>query len=138
MRKVYEMENKDIAEGFLEENNVFAVVGVSRNPDKYGYKVWKDLKKSGYEVYPINPKASKIEGEKCYSSLEDLPQKPDVVDIVVPPEITERIVKQCDKMNIKKVWMQPGSESAKAMEFCEDNGIKVLSNVCVMRNLYGQ
>ncbi|MFB6089207.1 MAG: CoA-binding protein, partial [Candidatus Aenigmatarchaeota archaeon] len=109
-----------------------------RNPDKYGYKVWKDLKKSGYEVYPVNPKASEIEGEKCYSSLEDLPQKPDVVNIVVPPEITERIVKQCDEMNIKKVWMQPGSESAKAMKFCKENGINVLSNICVMRNLYGQ
>lgn len=132
------MENKNLIEGFLEKSNVFAVVGVSRNPDKYGYKVWKDLKESGYEVYPVNPNASEIEGEECYGSLRDLPEKPDVVDIVVPPKITEKVVKQCDEIGINKVWMQPGSESERAREFCERNSIEVLLNMCVMRNLYGQ
>lgn len=132
------MENKNLIEEFLEENNVFAVVGVSRNPEKYGHKVWKDLKKSGYKVYPVNPNTSEIESDRFYDSLRNLPEKPDVVDIVVPPEVTERIVKQCKELGIDRVWMQPGSESEEAKKFCEENNIKVLSNMCVMRNSYGK
>ncbi|MFB6076067.1 MAG: CoA-binding protein [Candidatus Aenigmatarchaeota archaeon] len=129
------MKNNGIIDDFLKKENTFAVVGVSRDSDKYGYKVWKDLKNSGYTVYPINPKTSVMEGEKCYSSLEDLPQKPDVVDIAVPPQITEKIVEQCKKIGVEKVWMQPGSESEEAIDFCERNNIDVLHGMCVMRGL---
>jgi len=48
---------------FLNKKNVFAVVGASRDPRKYGYQVYKDLK-CGYEVYPINPNAKEILGDK--------------------------------------------------------------------------
>ncbi|MEM2927645.1 MAG: CoA-binding protein [Nitrososphaerota archaeon] len=117
---------------FLNKNNVIAIVGVSRDPEKYGYKVYKDLKEAGYKVYPVNPNASEILGDKCYPNLESLPIKPDVVNIVVPPNITEKIVKECKKLNIKKVWMQPGTESEEAIKFCNENGIDVVYGVCIM------
>ncbi|MEM2986551.1 MAG: CoA-binding protein [Nitrososphaerota archaeon] len=117
---------------FLNKNNVIAIVGVSRDPEKYGYKVYKDLKEAGYKVYPVNPNASEILGDKCYPNLESLPIKPDVVNIVVPPNITEKIVKECKKLNIKKVWMQPGAESEEAIKFCNENGIDVVYGVCIM------
>jgi len=124
------MKNK--IKEFLDKRNVFAVVGVSRNPEKYGSEVFKDLKDSGYKVYPLNPHISKIQGDKCYPKLEDLPIKPDVVNIIVSPKITYEIVKDCKKLKINKVWMQPGSESKTAIKFCEDNDIKVLHGTCVM------
>ena len=117
---------------FLNRKNVFAVVGASRNPRKYGHQVYKDLKDSGYKVYPVNPNAKEILGDKCYPSLEDLPEKPDVVDIVVPPKVTERIVKTCKKLGITRVWMQPGSESEEAIKFCNRNDVDVLYGVCIM------
>ncbi|MEM2083042.1 MAG: CoA-binding protein [Nitrososphaerota archaeon] len=117
---------------FLNKNNVIAIVGVSRDPEKYGYKVYKDLKEAGYKVYPVNPNASEILGDKCYPNLESLPIKPDVVNIVVPPNITEKIVKECKKLNIKKVWMQPGAESEEVIKFCNENGIDVVYGVCIM------
>lgn len=123
---------KDLINKFLDRGNVFVVVGVSRNPEKYGSKVYFDLKNSGYEVYPINPNAKEISGNKCYATLSDLPKKPDVVDIVVPPAATERIVKEAAELGIVKVWMQPGSESNKAIDFCKKNDILVLYNVCVI------
>lgn len=117
---------------FLDEGNIFAVVGVSRNPEKYGHQVYKDLKEAGYKVYPINPNADEILGDRCYPNLEELPEVPDVVNIVVPPRITERIVRLCKKLGITKVWMQPGSESEDALRFCRENGIEVVHGVCVM------
>ncbi len=117
---------------FLRKENVFAVVGVSRNPEKYGYKVYNDLKVAGYTVYPVNPHLDVILGDRCYPSLSVLPGKPDVVDIVVPPAVTDEIVRECAALGIEQVWMQPGSESGQAITFCERNGINVVHGVCVM------
>jgi predicted CoA-binding protein len=119
--------DEQLIASFLDRKNVFAVVGVSRDPTKYGHRVYRDLRSAGYKVYAINPNASEILGDRCYPSLEALPVKPDVVDVVVPPRVTEAVVKTCKKLGIKKVWMQPGSESEKAIEFCEKNDIEVVS-----------
>jgi hypothetical protein len=124
--------NDESIKAFLTKKNVFAVVGASRGPRKYGYQVYKDLKNAGYEVYPVNPKAQEILGDKCYPSLENLSIKPDVVDVVVPPKVTEQVVETCKKLGITKVWMQPGSESGDAIKFCEENGIQIVHGMCVM------
>lgn len=122
----------DLIKRFLDKENVFAVVGASGNTGKYGYRIYQSLKEAGYKVYPVNPNNQEIGGDKCYPSLRDLPVKPDVVNLVVPPKTTENIVKECIKMGVKNVWMQPGSESQKAIDFCSKSGIKVLNGVCVM------
>ena len=119
-------------EEFLEKRNVFAVVGASRNPMKYGHQVYMDLRNSGYTVYPVNPNADEILGDKCYANLESLPEIPQVVDLVVPPEATNEVVKVCEKLGIRRVWMQPGSESKMALDFCKENDIEVVYGVCVM------
>lgn len=119
-------------EDYLRKQNIFAVVGVSTNPEKYGHQVYKDLKEAGYVVYAINPHIDEVLGDRCYHSLSELPEKPDVVDTVVPPEVTEEIVKECKELGIKRVWMQPGSESENAIRFCEENDINVVHDVCVM------
>ena len=124
--------NTNLIKDFLRKQNVFAVVGVSQNPAKYGHQVYKDLKEAGYVVYAVNPNIDEVLGDRCYHSLIELPGKPDVVDAVVPPTVTEKIVKECKELGIERVWMQPGSESEHAIRFCEENGIKVVHDVCVM------
>jgi predicted CoA-binding protein len=112
----------------------FAIVGATDNPKKYGNKIFKNLKSRGYEVYPVNPRLEEIEGVKCYKSLSEIPVKVDVVDIVVPPHITEKIVEECKKLGLSRVWIQPGAESEKAIKFCKENNIKVVYNLCIMQN----
>jgi predicted CoA-binding protein len=107
-------------------------VGASRDNRKYGHQVYKDLKNAGYTVYPVNPKADKILGEKCYPSLESLPETPQIVDLVIPQEVTNQIMKVCKKLGIKKVWMQIVSESEIALKFCKENNIQVVHGVCIM------
>ena len=125
------MNGKFVKE-FLNKENIFAVIGVSRNQKKYGHKIYKDLKEADYKVYAINPNINEILGDKCYHSLKELPEKPDVVDIVVPPKITEKILIECKELNIDKVWLQPGSENENAIGFCKKNNIKILYGICVM------
>ena len=124
--------NEQLIKMFLNKKNIFVVVGASRDPKKYGHQVYKDLKNAGYEVYPVNPNANEILGDKCYPNLENLLKKPDIVDVVVPPRVTEKLVETCKKLGITKVWMQPGSESEVALNFCKENGIHVLYGICVM------
>ena len=116
----------------LDAKNVFAVVGASRNPEKYGHKVFRDLLEAGYEVYPVNPKADEVLGHKCYPDLKSLPKKPDVVVFVVPPKVTESLAGQCVELGVKFVWMQPGAESEEAIRVLEEAGVKVFHNVCIM------
>ena len=124
--------DENLIKAFLYRENIFAVVGASRDPKKHGHQVYGDLRNAGYRVYCVNPNADEVLGNKCYPSLKVLPVKPDVVDVVVPPKITEQLVKTCKKLGITKVWMQPGSESETAIKFCEENRIDVVHGVCVM------
>lgn len=112
----------------------FAVIGATDNAEKYGNRIFKNLTKRGYEVYPVNPNLKEIEGAKCYPTLSDVPVKVDVVDFVVPPKVTESILKECIELGLKNIWLQPGSESETAIAFCQDNNLKVAYDTCVMLN----
>lgn len=124
---------EDRIEEFINKR-VWAIVGASHNPTKFGNKIVRDLHNAGYIVYPINPKEGEIEGLKVYPGLAELPEKPDVVDIVVPPAVTEKVVRQVQELGLPRVWMQPGSESEDAVRFCEENGIAVVHDACAMIN----
>ena len=112
----------------------FAVVGATDNPEKNGNRIFRNLKGRGYEVYPVNPRLDELEGSKCYASLSDIPVKVDVADFVVPPEVTEKILPECKKLGIDRIWLQPGSESDAAIDYCQKNNLKVVHGVCVMMN----
>jgi predicted CoA-binding protein len=116
----------------INKNYIYAVIGASNDKQKYGYKVLKDFKESKYEVVPINPKEKEILGLKTYKSILDINYKIDVAIFVVPPKITERVLKEIKKLKINKVWMQPGSESDKAIKYCKDNDINCIHNACVI------
>ena len=116
----------------LDNNLIYAVVGVSSNPEKYGYKVFKDLIDKNYQAFPINPKGGFILNHKVFKSLEELDKKPDMVIFVTPPEITEKILVSVKNLKIKNVWMQPGAESERAIEYCNKNNINLIHNACVI------
>ncbi len=107
----------------------WAVVGVTANREKFGYRVYKALL-AKLKVYPVNAKYAEIDGVKCYASLSQLPELPDVVDIITPPKVTLEIVKECSALGIKKVWMQPGAESEEALEYCRQHGIEAVALQC--------
>ncbi len=128
-----EVKVQELIKEFMAQKR-FAVVGATDNPQKYGNQIVKNLKNRGYEVYPVNPKLTELEGLKCYASLAEIPVKVDVVDFVVPPKITEDTLKQCQKLGLDRIWLQPGSESQTAISFCHENHLKVVHSVCVMMN----
>ena len=110
----------------------FVVAGSFRNESKYAYKILKMLKNKGYEVYPVHPTIKEVEGQLCYSSVKDIPCVIDVVNLVTPPTVTERILIECKERGIKKIWLQPGAENENTIKFCRENDMDVIYQVCVM------
>ena len=122
---------QDLVKDFLKQKS-FAVAGSFKNEFKYAYRILKTLKEKGYEVYPVNPRLREVNGLTCYPSVKEIPESVDVVDIVTPPQITEKIVGECKEKGISRVWIQPGAENQTAIKFCKDNNIEVVYNLCIM------
>ena len=122
---------KDLIIDFLKQKR-FAVIGSFRNKEKFAYRILVDLIKKGYEVFPVNPRLGEVEGRVCYKTISDIPYSVDVANIVTPPLVTESILKECLQKGIKRVWLQPGAESQTAINFCHNNGMKVIYGICVM------
>jgi predicted CoA-binding protein len=110
----------------------WAVIGVSDDRSKYGNKIYRDLREAGYTVYAVHPKNKSVEGDPCYATVKDLPTKPDVVDVVVPPAATMQVVKDCLEQGIQRIWFQPGSEDEAAIAAAQAGGMTVVSDACIM------
>jgi predicted CoA-binding protein len=126
---------KDIARLLEEPDTTVAVVGATDNPSKYGHVIYRDLKRKGFQVYPVNPRRERVDGDRAYPSLMALaavPVEPTIVNIVVPPAITESVLKDCLALDLRNVWLQPGAESPKSLEFLQEHGFNYLANACIM------
>jgi len=122
---------QNLVKDFLKQKH-FAVVGSFRHEQKYAYQILKSLKDGGYEVYPVNSRFKEIEGLTCYPSVKDIPVVCDVANIVTPPVVTIKIVKECKEKGINRIWLQPGAQNQSVIEFCKQNNLEVVYNLCVM------
>lgn len=116
------------------QKKIWAVVGASENTEKYGYMIYKKLKALGYEVYPVNPNCTTIDGDKCFPNLACLPRSPQVVDMVVPPKHGLKILEQAASLGIKNIWLQPGSESFDLLMVADSLGLNTVQ-ACVLAAL---
>jgi predicted CoA-binding protein len=122
----------NVIDAFLAGDS-FAVVGASRNREKYGNKVLRSYLQAGRRVYAVNPKAEEVEGQPCYPDLASLPERVHGVSLVTPPAVTERVVEEAAAAGIGYVWMQPGAESAVAIRRAEELGLTLIhSGPCVL------
>ena len=111
----------------------FAVVGASTDRSKYGNKVLRCYQQHGRKVYPVNPKASVVEGLTAYPSLAELPEKVTAISVITPPATTAHVVREAHAAGVTQVWMQPGAESDEAVRAAESLGMNVIAGgPCVL------
>jgi len=125
---------KEAASEFLSKKRL-AVTGVSRTPKTHGSNsIYKRLRDRGYEVFAVNPNATEVEGDRCYSSLGSIPGGVEAVVIGTRPERAEDTVHECAELGIKHVWMHWGSGgssvSEAATEYGRQHGITVIDGGC--------
>lgn len=126
-------DNNTYKSAKMNKKQLIAIVGVSHDLEKYGSRIFRDLVQSGYRVVGVNPKGGEVAGQKLFKNLDEISPKPDLVITVVPPAITEKVVEQCQKLGISQMWMQPGSESERAIELAKNAGITLTANACYMK-----
>jgi len=110
------------------QSTVFGVAGASRRRHKYGNKVLRCYLQAGRRAIPVNPRETEIEGVPCVASALELPADARSLSVITPPAVTERIVADAIRKGIEHVWMQPGAESAAAVQACEAAGINVIAD----------
>ena len=117
----------------LNECRTIAVVGLSSNPIRPSYGVSKYMQEHGYRILPVNPNETEVLGERASSSLRDLSEKPDLVDIFRRSEDARAIVDEAIALGVKAVWLQEGviDEAAAARAF--DAGLLVVMDRCLLK-----
>ncbi len=114
---------------FWDQKN-FAVVGVSRRREKFGSAVFREMKKAGYDVVPVNRSGETIEGTQSYASLKQVPGNIGAAIVSVPPGETEAVLRQCAEKGIKHVWLQQGAESERAIDLAGELGLDLVHHEC--------
>ncbi|KAB2878825.1 CoA-binding protein [bacterium] len=123
---------KEIEELLKDPDVTIAIVGANNNPSKFGNVIYRDLKRKGYKLFPVNPSSDEIDGDKAFANLAQLPQKPAIVNFVTPPAVTLKVLEECLKLGLTNVWLQPGSESPAVMTFIQEKKFNYLANACIM------
>jgi len=109
-----------------------AVIGMSRHPEKAAHYVPKYLSEQGFNILPVNPMSSEILNKKCYSSVTEVDEPIDIVDVFRPSDQVLPVVKEAIKMKPKVIWLQEGIHNQEAEELARKEGIKVVFNRCML------
>jgi predicted CoA-binding protein len=131
----------ELVRDFFAQEKI-AVVGVSDRRETGCNLAYRKLKAAGYTVYPVNPRLTTFEGDRCFADLRTVPERPDGVFILANPLVTDQIVQQCVELGVRRVWMHCSmgtkaglgtgttSVSQEAVRKCRENGITVIPGSC--------
>ena len=119
----------------LAETRTIAVVGASQNPARPSHEIYSYLLSTGqYQVYPVNPTITGIDGAPVYPRLADLPVVPDMVDVFrrfdeLPSVLAETLAL---KQRPKTLWLQQGLWHEQVSRDAEAAGMQVVMDRCLM------
>lgn len=113
-------------------SDCIAIVGVSRSKKKFGNVLHTELSKKGKRVYGINHKITEPKLDDVYKNFQSLPEKVDAAIINIKPQFILEAVKDAHAHGVKKIWIQPGAQSVEAIQYCQDNGILVINDMCIL------
>ena len=116
----------------LDQTKVIALVGASPRPERDSHKVMQFLLDNKYQVIPVNPRASGnlILGQLCVSSLTEITQSVDMVDIFRSQDAVPDITREAIAIDAKIIWMQLGIKHPAAAKLAENSGLKVIMDRC--------
>lgn len=124
--------NDPVSERLQLPDPLIAVVGATDAPGKYGGIIYRDLKRKGYRVVAVNPTRDTVDGDPTVKSLDDLDEKPDIINIVVPPTRTLAVLDKAAEIGDVAVWIQPGAADDAVRRRAEDLGLDTLIDACIM------
>ena len=109
-----------------------AMAGVSRNPKKFGFAAFRELKEKGMKIIPVNPNATEIHGVKVFPDIKSLPENVKSLIIMTSRQKTAGIIKEAKEKGIRRIWIQQMAESSDAMKELEGSGINYITKECIL------
>lgn len=117
----------------LKTSRTIAVVGLSSKRFRPSYGVAEYMQQNGYRIIPVNPFETTVLGEKSYPTLEEIPERVDIVDIFRRPEFVPEIVQAAIRKGARAVWMQEGVIHEEAAEQARSAGLAVVMDRCILK-----
>jgi predicted CoA-binding protein len=108
------------------------VVGMSDDPSRPSHGIAGYLAAHGYEVIPVNPNHTEINGERCYASLADVPGEIDLVNVFRRPQFCADVTREAIAKGAKGVWLQAGIRNEQARSLAEQAGVDFVQDRCIM------
>jgi hypothetical protein len=109
-----------------------ALVGVSRNPKKFGYAAFKELKEKGMNIVPVNPLAHEIMGEKSYPTVKELPSDVKGIIVFTKKDKTASVIREAKEKGIKQIWIQQMADSKEALGELNGSDINYITGECIL------
>ncbi len=122
----------DLVELLNAPGTSLAIIGATDHPSKYGGIIYRDMKRKGWKVYGVNPYRSVVDGDPCYPTVRDLPEKPTMAVFVIPARRGLDVVDDCAAAGVNNIWLQPGAYSIQLGNKLDDGGFNWISEACVM------
>lgn len=123
----------DLIGDILQKYSTLAVVGISPKLSRPSHGVAAYMRSHGYRVIPVNPNADSVFGERCYASLEEIPEKIDIVVIFRKSEFVPPVVESAVRIRAKVVWMQEGVTHREAARQAREAGLQVVEDRCILK-----
>lgn len=117
----------------LKTSRTIAVVGLSSKPWRPSYGVAEYMQRCGYRIIPVNPREQEVLGEKAYSSLEEIPERVDIVNVFRRSEFVPEIVEAAIQVGARAVWLQEGIVHEQAAERARQAGLIVIQDRCLLK-----
>ena len=103
-----------------------AILGASTDRSKFGNKAVRAFQQQGYTVYPVNPKETAVEGLPAFRSIRDVPVRPQMVSVYLPPPVLLSVLPDIATRGCDELWLNPGTESAEVLAEAERLGLNVV------------
>lgn len=126
------LESDDEVRSLLLSSRVIAVVGLSDNPRRDSHGVARYLLNAGYTIVPVNPNVDNVLGVKSYPTLDDVPEKIDIVNIFRRAEFVPDVVESAIRVHARAAWMQLGVFHPGAADYADRAGLQVVVEQCMM------
>lgn len=116
---------------FLDRQPI-ALVGVSRNPKKFGYTAFKELREKGMNIIPVNSEADEIMGVRSYRNVKLLPPEVKGIIVLTKKDQTADVIREAKGKGIKQIWIQQMADSKEALDELKGSDINFITGECIL------
>ncbi|MDB6038438.1 MAG: hypothetical protein JWM99_2279 [Verrucomicrobiales bacterium] len=109
-----------------------AIIGAHNDRSRWGNKAVRAFMRQGFEVFPVSPTESQIEGLRAFKKIAEVPTRLNLVSIYVRPEILLKLLPEIAEKGCDELWLNPGTASPEVLEKAVELKLKVIQGCSIL------